>query len=91
MFKNFEKRLQKDIRFYTKRRLEENNALSTMKGKPIEVNVIKHDLQRYAVWFGGAYLASTAEFFKVAITKQQYEEVGTSIMRRSQIFSAAKI
>ena len=26
---------------------------------PIEVQVISHEMQRYAVWFGGSMLAST--------------------------------
>ena len=29
------------------------------KPQPIEVNVVTHDMQRYAVWFGGAMLANT--------------------------------
>ena len=31
--------------------------------KPIDVNVISHQMQRYAVWFGGSMLASTVRFF----------------------------
>lgn len=27
--------------------------------KPIDVSVISHHMQRYAVWFGGSMLAST--------------------------------
>ena len=30
-----------------------------MQPKPIEVQVIQHQMQRYAVWFGGSMLAST--------------------------------
>jgi hypothetical protein len=29
------------------------------KPEEIEVNVISHHMQRYAVWFGGSMLAST--------------------------------
>jgi hypothetical protein len=29
------------------------------------VNVVSHPIQRYAVWFGGSVLASTAEFYEV--------------------------
>ena len=29
--------------------------------KPIDVNVISHQMQRYAVWFGGSMLASTVK------------------------------
>lgn len=31
----------------------------------MEVNVVSHAIQRYAVWFGGSVLASTPEFFAV--------------------------
>ena len=31
--------------------------------KPIEVQVISHHMQRYAVWFGGSMLASTVSYF----------------------------
>lgn len=30
-----------------------------LKPKPIDVQVITHHMQRYAVWFGGSMLAST--------------------------------
>ena len=30
-----------------------------LQPKPIEVQVISHQMQRYAVWFGGSMLAST--------------------------------
>lgn len=29
------------------------------------MNVVSHPIQRYAVWFGGSVLASTAEFYEV--------------------------
>lgn len=31
----------------------------------MEVNVVSHPIQRFAVWFGGSVLASTPEFFAV--------------------------
>ena len=36
-----------------------NGNISYPKPKPIDVNVISHQMQRYAVWFGGSMLAST--------------------------------
>jgi len=30
-----------------------------LKPQPIEVKVVAHQMQRYAVWFGGSLLAST--------------------------------
>ena len=35
---------------------------------PVEVNVISHHMQRFAVWFGGSMLASTPEFNNVCLT-----------------------
>lgn len=34
-------------------------SLSFSQPKPIDVQVITHHMQRYAVWFGGSMLAST--------------------------------
>uniref|UniRef100_A0A9L0K804 Actin related protein 3B n=1 Tax=Equus asinus TaxID=9793 RepID=A0A9L0K804_EQUAS len=54
--------------------------------KPVEVQVITHHMQRYAVWFGGSMLASTPEFFQVCHTKKDYEEYGPSICRHNPVF-----
>jgi len=78
MFKDFAKRLHRDIK-----RLVENKKLSN-----VEVKVVSHGMQRYAVWFGGSMLASTSEFFKVCHTKKQYDEIGPSICRYNAVFGA---
>lgn len=31
--------------------------------KPIDVQVVSHHMQRYAVWFGGSMLGSTVRYF----------------------------
>lgn len=36
-----------------------NAVLFSFQPKPLEVQVISHHMQRYAVWFGGSMLAST--------------------------------
>ncbi|KAM7121768.1 LOW QUALITY PROTEIN: actin-related protein 3B [Molossus nigricans] len=56
------------------------------KPRPVEVQVITHHTQRYAVWFGGSMLASTPEFFQVCHTKKDYEEVGPSVCRHNPVF-----
>nr|XP_019814925.1 PREDICTED: actin-related protein 3B isoform X3 [Bos indicus] len=56
------------------------------KPKPVEVQVITHHMQRYAVWFGGSMLASTPEFLQVCHTKKDYEECGPSICRHNPVF-----
>jgi actin-related protein 3 len=38
-----------------------------LQSQPVEVNVVSHPIQRFAVWFGGSVLASTPEFFAVRI------------------------
>jgi actin-related protein len=88
MFKDFNKRLQRDIKRYVDFRLKQAEELSKGRAKvhdaaaaprpgphaahprcvsvcahtqpsPIDVNVISHRMQRYAVWFGGSMLAGT--------------------------------
>jgi actin-related protein 3 len=55
MFKDFSKRLQRDIKKITKDRAER----AQFQGTEMDVNVVSHQMQRYAVWFGGSMLADT--------------------------------
>jgi len=91
MFKDYHRRLKKDITFYTKQRLDQSAAAAggRMTAKPMEVNVIRHDMQRYAVWFGGSVLADTPEYHRVCVTKEQYDEHGPARMRHNPVFSSA--
>lgn len=63
--------LQRDVKRVVDRRIRKSEELSggRIKAKAMEVNVISHHMQRYAVWFGGSMLASTDEFFTVCHTK----------------------
>jgi len=90
MFKDFGRRIQRDVGKFVKVRQEKSEALlgGTTKGQPIEVKVITHSMQRYAVWFGGSVLASTPEFYTVCHTKSQYDEFGPSICRYNPVFGA---
>jgi len=90
MFKDFGKRLQRDIKRFVDNRVKVSEELSggKIKAVPLEVNVISHHMQRYAVWFGGSMLASTPEFYNVCHTKQQYDEIGPSICRHNPVFGA---
>ena len=85
MFKDFGKRLQRDIKRCVDERVKRSEELSggRLKPAPVEVNVISHHMQRFAVWFGGSMLASTPEFSNVCHTRQQYEEIGPSICRHA--------
>lgn len=95
MFNNFGRRLQRDIKRNVDDRMARNLArLSAVNSAasappPIDVNVINHQMQRYAVWFGGSMLASSSEFYRVCHTKAQYEEEGPRIARHSPVFGAS--
>lgn len=98
MFKDFGRRLQRDIKKSVDARMLANitrlqnmpNMAAAAKPPPeIEVNVVSHHMQRYAVWFGGSMLASTPEFYRVCHTRAQYEEEGPRIARHSPVFSAS--
>jgi len=90
MFKDFGKRLARDIKRSVDYRIKRSEELSggKIKAIPLEVNVISHHMQRYAVWFGGSMLASTPEFYNVCHTKAQYDEIGPSICRHNPVFGA---
>mmetsp|Transcript_6776 Transcript_6776/g.7786 ORF Transcript_6776/g.7786 Transcript_6776/m.7786 type:complete len:427 (+) Transcript_6776:210-1490(+) len=91
MFKNFGKRLRKEIKHIVSERLRKNREKhpnANLKGTEVDVNVISHPMQRYAVWFGGSMLSSTSEFLRVCHTKAQYEEEGPRIARHNPVFNA---
>uniref|UniRef100_A0A8C7FLS5 Actin-related protein 3 n=1 Tax=Oncorhynchus kisutch TaxID=8019 RepID=A0A8C7FLS5_ONCKI len=88
MFRDFGRRLQRDLKRTVDGRLKLSEELSggKLKPKPVDVQVITHHMQRYAVWFGGSMLASTPEFYQVCHTKKDYEEIGPSICRHNPVF-----
>lgn len=88
MFKDFGRRLQRDVKKSVDARIKRSEQLSggRIKPKPMDVNVITHHMQRYAVWFGGSMLASTPEFYTVCHTKADYDEHGPSIARHNPVF-----
>lgn len=81
MFTKFDSRLQRDLRQIVKDRYGERSS-------KIEVNVVSHERQRYAVWYGGSVVGSGPQFAQIAISKQQYDEEGPSICRRNAMFAA---
>ncbi|XP_028058438.1 actin-related protein 3 isoform X2 [Camellia sinensis] len=88
MFKDFHRRLQRDLKKIVDARVLASDARlgGEIKAQPVEVNVVSHPIQRYAVWFGGSVLASTSEFFSACHTKAEYEEYGASICRTNPVF-----
>lgn len=88
MFKDFGRRLQRDIKRAVDLRQDISERMSggKIKATPVDVKVISHSMQRYAVWFGGSMLSSTAEFYKVCHKKADYDEKGPSIARHNAVF-----
>uniref|UniRef100_T1IN37 Actin-like protein 3 n=1 Tax=Strigamia maritima TaxID=126957 RepID=T1IN37_STRMM len=88
MFRDFGRKLQRDIKRSVDARLKVSEQLSggRLTPKPIDVNVVTHHMQRYAVWFGGSMLATLPQFYKACHTKAMYEEYGPSICRHNPVF-----
>jgi actin-related protein 3 len=84
LFKNFDKRLEQEVRRRVKERYE---GLGILQNAP-EVSVKQNMVQQAAVWFGGSMLADRRDnFIKIVATKEQYEEHGTQIVRNNAMFS----
>jgi len=86
MFKDFGRRLERDLKRLVDTRLELTEQRTGAKTTPIEVNVVTHKRQRYAVWFGGSIMATTDQFYQLSHTKAQYEEEGPRICRHNPVF-----
>ena len=87
MFKDFGRRLQRDLKGIVHRRVSANERLSGAKSSGVQVQVISHKRQKNAVWFGGSLLAQTSEFRSYCHTKQDYEEYGPNIVRNFSLFN----
>merc|ERR1712216_620991 len=94
LFRDFHRRLKRDIAGIVNERIDKNiktlarsGTGTTIKRPTIDVNVVSHPMQRFAVWFGGSILAGSASFHKVCHTKEQYEEEGPRICRHNATFT----
>jgi len=90
MFKDFNKRLQRDLSRIVEDRLAYTQGIDHVVNKTgqLDVNVISHSHQRYAVWNGGSLFASMDQFPAYCHTKEDYEEHGPSICRQSRVFGS---
>ncbi|KAI9203498.1 actin family, partial [Polychytrium aggregatum] len=95
MFKDFARRLERDINRLSSARLQAIQAVNQanmshgqINATAIEVNVVSHKRQRNAVWSGASILADTPEFFSFCHTKEQYDEYGPSIARYNKVFGS---
>jgi actin-related protein 3 len=90
MFKDFGRRLQRDVqKFVDVREAGRTNVSGSGAAmSKTDVKVISHHMQRFAVWFGGSMVASTPDFYRVCHTKAEYEEQGPRIARHNAVFNA---
>ena len=91
LFPNFADRLQDELSAMVTDRLTlQNQNASQVVNKhsdSVTVNVRAHEHQRYAVFSGGALLASLPEFDRQCVSRQQYLEEGPSACRQSKVFA----
>jgi len=97
-FKGLAKRLQADVQVLVDERLQEYARRTSEKSglkveaSKLDVNIIEHKRQQYAVWYGGAMLASTGPaFYAKCHSKAMYDEYGPSIARASTMFGASAV
>ena len=62
LVEGFETRLQRSIERRVKERFDKYAKLSKDPIPPIPVNVLENMAQRFAVWFGGSFLATNVIF-----------------------------
>eukprot|EP00948_MAST-09A_sp_MAST-9A-sp1_P002991 g2991.t1 len=94
MFKDFGRRMVKDLKKKFQQRMDVNIALLKSRGidvqpKPLVPYVVKYplpEMQRYAVWLGGSLLSIRPGFTRMCKTKADYEEEGPRCMRQNVMF-----
>jgi actin-related protein 3 len=97
-FAGLAKRLQGDVQALVDAGLKENAEMvskklgRTVEAQKVPVNIVEHKRQQYAVWFGGAMLASSGSaFYTKCHSKQEYDECGPAIARKSAIFGESAL
>ena len=68
MFPGFAERLEREV--------------SSILWSPVEIKVRPPAERNFSVWIGGSILASLSAFQKMWISKQEYDEIGLSIVHR---------
>ena len=79
MFRDFGRRIQRDVKRVV-------DARTPDTAQALDVNVLTHPMQSYAVWFGGSVLGMMPEFQSVCHTRAEYEERGPSVCRSNTVF-----
>ena len=96
-YKGLGKRLQSDVQVLVDERLKENAEREskrigrTIQAGNVKVTINEHKRQQYAVWYGGAMLASIDGFYNKCHDRARYLEVGPSIARASSMFGESAV
>jgi actin-related protein 3 len=97
-FSGLAERLQRDVQAIVDEELRQNAIITSQKlgrehkAGTVKVEIKEHKRQQYAVWYGGAMLASTGvAFYAKCFTKQQYNDEGPAVARKSAIFGEAAV
>lgn len=85
LFKDFDRRLCKNLQKRVDKRMEQYNKL-TGENDSIDVNVFQNIVQRYAVWFGGSVLGAQENFPQICHSREDYAEYGPQICRHNALF-----
>jgi actin-related protein 3 len=89
MYKNFTRRIERDLKDKVKTRFQRNvDMFPDMDLKMMDVNVVTHPFQRFAVWFGGSMLAAQPDVLSSFHTRAAYQEQGARIARTNQVFQS---
>lgn len=95
LYKDFGRRLQRDIRHLVDARIRASEARSGgAKSGGLDVQVITHKRQRHGPWFGGSLLGQTPEFrsychTKVSISLTIYETTSANNNHRRSMMKLA--
>lgn len=93
MFKNFGRRLERDIKKLVKAREAANEARAQIRDPSYQlpdrfkadVKVVSHKQQRFAVWYGASVLAAQDGFASKCISRQRYLEEGPRVARATMM------
>jgi actin-related protein len=59
--------------------------ITSLAPSTMEIKIIAPPERKYSVWIGGSILASLSTFEQMWISKQEYDEIGPSIVHRKCI------
>jgi actin-related protein 3 len=85
MFKNFGRRLEREVQSVVSKRLKDNSAklhLPSSTSSNVKVKVVSHAFQKDAAWCGGSIIAESAQFQHLLVTKADYLEHGSAAVRK---------